>query len=57
MSFHIEHHLYPTVPFFALPRLHAMLRDHLPEPRGIWSATGDIFHEWWVRTFGQHAAE
>jgi fatty acid desaturase len=56
MSFHIEHHLYPTVPFFALPRLNARLRDHLPEPVGILSATGGIFHEWWVRTFRQHAA-
>jgi fatty acid desaturase len=57
MSFHIEHHLYPTVPFFALPKLNALLRDHLPEPGGILSATGYIFHEWWVRTFKQHAAE
>jgi fatty acid desaturase len=57
MSFHIEHHLYPTVPFFALPKLNARLRDHLPEPVGIFSATGGIFHEWWVRTFRQHAPE
>ena len=27
MSFHIEHHLYPTVPFFALPKLNALIKD------------------------------
>jgi fatty acid desaturase len=25
INFHIEHHLYPSVPFFRLPQLHAML--------------------------------
>jgi len=57
MSFHIEHHLYPTVPFFALPKLNALLRDHLPEPMGILSATGNIFHQWWVRTCRQQVAD
>jgi fatty acid desaturase len=57
MSFHIEHHLYPTVPFFALPKLNALLKDRLPEPEGILSATGSVFHGWWMRTFRQHAVE
>ena len=57
MSFHIEHHIYPTVPFFALPTLNARLRNHLPEPQGILSATRDIFHAWWLRTFRHQAAE
>jgi fatty acid desaturase len=25
INFHIEHHLYPSVPFFRLPKLHALL--------------------------------
>ena len=36
MSYHVEHHLYPTVPFHAVPRLHAEIRDQLPAPgRGL----------------------
>lgn len=29
MPYHTEHHVYPAVPFHALPRLHALMRDHL----------------------------
>jgi len=57
MSYHIEHHLYPTVPFFALPKLNALLRNHLPKPPGFLSATAGIFHEWWVRSFRQYSAK
>ena len=32
MNFHIEHHLYPTVPFHALPDLSAKLAEQLPGP-------------------------
>ena len=32
MNHHIEHHLYPTVPFYALPKLSESLRSQLPEP-------------------------
>ena len=32
MNNHIEHHLYPQVPFHALPDLHLAVRDQLPEP-------------------------
>ena len=36
MNFHIEHHMYPMVPFHALPQLHAEIKDQLPAPtRGI----------------------
>ena len=27
VNYHLEHHLYPSVPFFHLPRLHAVLRQ------------------------------
>jgi fatty acid desaturase len=29
MPFHAEHHAYPSVPFHALPRLHALVRDRI----------------------------
>ncbi|MCP4471589.1 MAG: hypothetical protein GY815_13060, partial [Gammaproteobacteria bacterium] len=32
MNYHIEHHMYPTVPFHALPALGEAVRDQLPEP-------------------------
>jgi fatty acid desaturase len=32
MNYHIEHHVYPSVPFHALPALNAAIKDQLPEP-------------------------
>jgi fatty acid desaturase len=32
MNYHIEHHVYPSVPFHALPALNAAIRDQLPKP-------------------------
>ena len=32
MNYHIEHHMYPLVPFHALPALHEMVKDDCPEP-------------------------
>jgi fatty acid desaturase len=29
MPYHVEHHAYPTVPFHALPKLNAMVDDHI----------------------------
>ena len=29
MPYHVEHHVYPSVPFHKLPAFHAVLRDHL----------------------------
>jgi fatty acid desaturase len=33
MNFHIEHHMYAAVPFYNLPRLHALLAPDYPLPR------------------------
>jgi fatty acid desaturase len=30
MNYHVEHHMFPMVPYHALPRLHALIRDDLP---------------------------
>ncbi len=29
MNYHVEHHIFPTVPYHALPALHAEIKDHL----------------------------
>jgi fatty acid desaturase len=32
MNYHVEHHMFPMVPFHALPALHAEIKDDLPVP-------------------------
>ncbi len=32
MNYHVEHHMYPTVPFHALPVLGEAVKDQLPDP-------------------------
>jgi fatty acid desaturase len=32
MNYHVEHHMFPMVPFHALPRLHALIGHDLPAP-------------------------
>ncbi|TPP09972.1 fatty acid desaturase [Rhizobium glycinendophyticum] len=32
MNYHVEHHMFPMVPYHALPKLHAMIKDDLPAP-------------------------
>jgi fatty acid desaturase len=32
MNYHVEHHMFPMVPYHALPRLHATIKDDLPPP-------------------------
>jgi fatty acid desaturase len=32
MNYHIEHHMFPMVPFYALPKLHDLIRDQCPKP-------------------------
>ena len=39
MNYHLEHHMFPMVPYHALPRLHALIKDDLPSPtQGIIAA-------------------
>ena len=43
MNYHVEHHLFPMVPFHALPRLHAAAKDFLPPPYpSCWAAYREI---------------
>ncbi len=32
MNYHVEHHMFPTVPYHALPKLHDEVKDQLVEP-------------------------
>jgi fatty acid desaturase len=32
MNYHIEHHMFPMVPYHALPKLHDLIKDDLPAP-------------------------
>ncbi len=32
MNYHVEHHMFPMVPYHALPKLHALIKDDLPAP-------------------------
>ena len=43
MNYHIEHHLYPAVPFHALPELNRSIGDQLPPPlNGVVAANVEI---------------
>ena len=43
MHFHIEHHLYPMVPFHALPALNRRIAAQLPRPKsGVLGANAEI---------------
>ena len=56
MSSHLEHHLYPVVPFHALPRLREALRDQLPQPsRGLWRTNAEVLAAVWRRSLGRAA--
>ena len=46
MNHHVEHHLYPQVPFYSLPELHAAVADQTPRPDpGFWRTNLDLL---WV---------
>jgi Na+-transporting NADH:ubiquinone oxidoreductase subunit F len=43
MNYHVEHHMFPLVPYHALPKLHALVKDDMPKPySGIINAYKEI---------------
>ena len=42
MNYHVEHHMYPLVPYHALPQLHKLIKDDCPEP---YKSITDAFRE------------
>ncbi len=44
MNYHVEHHMFPMVPYHALPKLHELIKDDLPAPN---KSIADGFREMW----------
>ena len=44
MNYHVEHHMFPMVPYHALPRLHALIKHDLPTPN---ASIPQAFAEMW----------
>ncbi|MDE0216299.1 MAG: fatty acid desaturase, partial [bacterium] len=43
MNYHVEHHIFPTVPYYSLPALHQEVKGHLaPASSNTWTAYRDI---------------
>ncbi len=44
MNYHVEHHMFPMVPYHALPRLHEIIKADLPRPN---ASIAEGFAEMW----------
>lgn len=44
MNYHVEHHMFPMVPYHALPQLHEVIRSDLPAPN---RSIAEAFREMW----------
>jgi fatty acid desaturase len=43
MNYHIEHHMFPMVPYYNLPKVHELIKNQCPPPyRGLWEAYKEI---------------
>ena len=43
MNYHIEHHMFPMVPYYHLPALHSLINHDLPPPSpSIFAACAEI---------------
>ena len=43
MNYHVEHHMFPLVPYHSLGRLHAVVKDDMPRPyRGLFETYREI---------------
>ena len=48
MNYHVEHHMFPLVPYHALPALHELVKNDMPKPYGsIWEAWCELFPAVW----------
>jgi fatty acid desaturase len=47
MNYHVEHHMFPMVPYHALPKLHELIKSDLPAPSpSIWSCYTEMLPIW-----------
>jgi nitrite reductase/ring-hydroxylating ferredoxin subunit len=45
MNYHVEHHMFPAVPYYNLPALHEEIKAYLPPPKkSMLDAYREIFH-------------
>ncbi len=42
MEYHIEHHMFPMVPSYNLPKLNEVIKDQLPNPQSLYEAYKEI---------------
>ena len=55
MHNHVEHHLYPQVPFYSLPALHEAIKDQLPEADpGFWRTNLEVLSVVIRRSMGRN---
>lgn len=48
MQYHLEHHLYPNVPYYNLPRLHELIKDRRPPAHeGLWAVYRELTPVLW----------
>jgi fatty acid desaturase len=48
MNYHVEHHMFPMVPYHALPRLHERMKADTPIPySSTWAAYKEILPALW----------
>jgi fatty acid desaturase len=48
LNFHIEHHVYPSIPYYSLPVLHEMTKDQLPYTyRSLLDVTREVLAAPW----------
>ena len=48
MNYHIEHHMFPTVPYHALPRLHEVMKEDCPPAYpSLWAAYRELIPALW----------
>jgi fatty acid desaturase len=47
MNYHVEHHMFPMVPYHALPRLHDLIKGDLPTPTAsMWACYREMIPAW-----------
>ena len=54
MNYHVEHHMFPMVPYHALPKLHDLIKHDLPAPN---TSISNAFAEMWPALRKQLANE
>jgi Na+-transporting NADH:ubiquinone oxidoreductase subunit F len=43
MNYHVEHHMFPLVPYYHLPKLHELVKPDMPAPySSVWNAWREI---------------